>query len=179
MKHLKITFILFLLLGCQKNNEQQIVIGTWHKCLKDGSYVEYKITENYMLMLTTKSNKVFLFKNKISNNSLIVSEFKDGAQLFRNYDTLVIISKSKNKIILRSNYYPFEKNELNKAEFKIEEIDSSSLHFWKTKTFREFSKRAQIKNCPDIRNAKEKALDTIKFNQEEIEEIPIIKMIEN
>ncbi len=172
MRYLKIIFVLFLVLGCQKTNEKHIAIGTWYKCLKDGGFIEYKITDNYLLMLTTNSEEILLFKNKVTDKTLILSEFQNGTQILMDNDTLVTISKSKNKIVLRSTY-TFEKYEFNRAEFKIDEIDSANLELWKTKTLTEFKKRAKIKNCPDIRIESEKSLDTLEFDMELEEEIPI------
>lgn len=164
--------MLFIVLGCEKTNEKHIAIGTWYKCLKDGGYVEYKITDSYIMTLTTKSEEILLFRNKIYDNKLIISELKDGAQLLLDNDTLVTFSKSKNRIVLKSTYL-FDKYEFNRAEFKIDEIDSTNLEFWKTKAISEFKKRSEIKNCRDIRNESEKVLDTLKFDMELEEEIPI------
>lgn len=166
-----------MVLSCKKNNEKYIAIGTWYKCLGDGGYVEYKITEKYIIMLTTKSDEISLFRNKITHNKLIISEFKNGTRLLMNNDTLVTISKSKNRIVLKSTYL-YDKYEFNRAEFKIDEIDSANLEFWKIKTISEFKKRAEIKNCPDIRPESEKALDSLKFNMEELEEEIPIEIIE-
>ncbi len=172
MRYLKIIFVLFLVFSCQKTNEKHIAIGTWNKCLNDGSYFEYKITDEYIMVLTTKSEEITLFRNKILDKTLIISEFKDGAELLINNDTLVTISKSKDKVVLKSTY-TFDKYEFNKAEFKINEIDSINLESWKNKMLSEFKKRAEFRNCPDLRTDNEKALDTLELDMEIEEEIPI------
>src|SRR5690606_35933354 len=142
---------------------------------QDGSYFEYKITDEYVMVLTDKG--IRLFQNNILNKTLVVSEFKDGTELLINNDTLVTISKSKDKVVLRSTY-TFDKYEFNKAEFKIDEIDSINLESWKNKTLSEFRKRAELRNCPDLRTDDEKELDApLEFDMEIEEEIPI-KIIE-
>jgi hypothetical protein len=177
MKYLKILFVFFLLLGCQKSTNEHIAIGTWNRCNKDGSYWEYKITDQYMLMLTTSSNEIWLFKNKVIDSSLVLSKFKNGLGLLINNDTLVTVKQSKNKVVLKSTY-TWDNIELNKAEFDFEKIDSSNLESWKNKTLMEFKKRAESVNCPDLRTESEKIVPPLDLDDLDEEEIPIIE-IEN
>ena len=177
MKYLKTIFVLFLLFSCQKTIQKHIAIGTWYSCNKDGSYTEYKITDQYMLILNTGSDKIAIFKNRILNSNLILSEFKNGLGLIPNNDTLVTKEQLKDKIILKSTY-TWQEIELNKAKFHIEKIDSTNLETWRNKTLSEFKKRAESVNCPDLRTESEKEIPTIYIKDIEEEAIPISE-IEN
>tara|TARA_R110002124_G_scaffold107405_2_gene259795 strand:- start:11081 stop:11578 length:498 start_codon:yes stop_codon:yes gene_type:complete len=163
MRYLKIICVIFLVLGCQKANKKHIAIGTWNKCHKDGSYSEYKITDKYVINLTTGSDEVWLFQNKIADSTLILSKFKNGLGLLINNDTLVTISQSKSKIVLKSTYN-WDKLELNKAEFDYDVIDSTNLKLWKSKTLSEFKKRAKLASCPDLRTEEEKVIPTLNLD---------------
>jgi len=177
MRYLKIIFVLFIVFSCQKTNEKHSAIGTWNKCLKDGSYFEYKITDAYIMVLTTKSEVIIFFRNKLTDKGLIMSEFENGADLLINNDTLITVSESENKVVLKSTY-TYETYEFNKAEFKIDKIDSLNLKSWKSKTLSEFKKRTELANCPDLRTEEEKVIPTLELDDIEEEEIPIIE-IEN
>ncbi|MFD0836709.1 hypothetical protein ACFQ0I_13100 [Mariniflexile aquimaris] len=174
MKYLKIIFALFLLIyltSCQNK-----IIGTYYKCHKDGSYYEYKITDQYTIMLSNKSDIVWIHKVKQIDNGIIVSDFDSSAnRLMINNDTLIVLSKTKDKIILKSSY-TWDKMELNKADFDFDEIDSTNLDSWKNKTISEFKKRAELINCPDLRTKKEKNTPTIDLDDFEEEEIPITEV---
>ncbi|TYB70627.1 hypothetical protein [Bizionia algoritergicola] len=174
MRYLKIIFVLFFVFGCQKQNKTHIAIGTWNKCLKDGSYFEYKITDEYIMVLTTKSEEIILFRNKVTDKGLIMSEFKNGASLIINNDTLITVSESENKVILKSTY-TYDTYEFNKAEFKIDKIDSLNLESWKNKTVSEFKKRAELASCLDLRTEEEKIIPTLNMDDLEEEEIQIIE----
>jgi len=175
MKYIRIIFISFLVLSCQKTSKKHIAIGTWNNCYKDGTYVEYKITDEYLLILTTKSDEILLFKNKIADSTLILSKFKNGLGLPINNDTLVTISQSKNKIVLKSTY-SWNEIELNKAEFDYDAIDSTNSKLWKNKTLSEFKKRAELASCPDSRTEKEKIIPTLNVDDTEEKEIPITQI---
>tara|TARA_B100001063_G_scaffold247263_1_gene291887 strand:+ start:5017 stop:5619 length:603 start_codon:yes stop_codon:yes gene_type:complete len=160
---------------------KHLALGTWSKCHKDGSYVEHKITEQYMLILTTKRpDEIIIFGNKVLDENLISYQLKNGTKILTDNDTLVTIEHSSNKIVLMSTW-GFNKYELNKAEFDYEEIDSTNLKLWKKKTLTEFHKRAESKKCPDLRTVKEKAeveKVTPELKLEELEDIRI-ENIEN
>jgi hypothetical protein len=177
MKNLTILFLVFLLFTCQKPIKKHVALGTWNRCDEDGSYTEYKITDQYMLILTTKSEDIVMFKNEVFNESLILSEYNNGINLLVNNDTLVTIEKSKNKIILKSTY-TYDNTLLNRSEFDIDQIDSTNLRSWKTKTLEQFKKRAESINCPDLRTEKEKITPELNLEDLEEEEIPI-EVIEN
>lgn len=174
MNYLKGICILFLLSGCQVFVNEHPAIGTWSRCNRDGSYWEYKITDQYMLMTRTLSNEVLLFKTKVVDTSLLLSEFKNGPGLMYRNDTLVTIEQSENKIVLKSTY-TWETLELNKADFDIESIDSLHLEAWKSKTLADFKKRAALMDCPDIRTEEEKVLPILETDDSD-EEIEIIEI---
>lgn len=161
-----------MILGCQKPDNEHVAIGTWNYCHKDGGYSEYKITNDYMLFMTSKSDEVWLYKNKILDGTLILSEFKNGLGLLINNDTLVTIEQSKNKVVLKSTY-TWDNIELNKAEFDFDVIDSTNLDLWKNKTLSAFKKRAELVSCPDLRTEEEKIIPTLELDDFEEEEIPI------
>ncbi|AXP81923.1 hypothetical protein CJ739_2858 [Mariniflexile rhizosphaerae] len=171
MKYLKIIFAFFLLIfqtSCQKE-----IVGTWYKCNKDGSYYEYKITDQYTIMLSSKSDIIWIHKVKQIDNGIILSDFDSSVnRLMINNDTLIVLSKTKDRIVLKSSY-TWDKMELNKAEFDFDKIDSTNLDSWKKKTISEFKKRAELKNCPDLRTEEEKNIPTINLDDFEEEEITI------
>jgi hypothetical protein len=176
MKYLKYLFIFFLVLGCQKTNEKHVAIGTWNRCNKDGSYIEYKITEQYMLILTSnRPNEVIIFGNKVLDDNLISYQLKNGTKILQDNDTLVTVKKSSDKVILMSTW-GYDKYELNKAEFDYDKIDSTNLEKWKSQTLTEFKKRAESINCPDLRTEEEKIVPVLNLDELEIEEIPIIEI---
>ena len=182
MKILKIIFVLFLFLGCQKTIKEHLAIGTWTKCFKNGSYSEYKIKDGYMLMLTSGNgpDAIWIFKNKILDSIMIVSNFKNGNTGLPYNDTLRTLSYSKHKIIFTSNGSR-DNFELSKANFVIEDIDSTNFELWKSKTLSEFKIRYEIVNCPDLRTEDEKIIpDLGSFDYEEvIEDIPLEDIILN
>ncbi|GAA4977494.1 hypothetical protein [Algibacter aquimarinus] len=181
MKYLLNIFLIFLFFGCQKSIEKHVAIGTWNRCNKDGSYIEYKITDQYMMILvTSRPDEIIIFGNKILGDNLISYQLKNGTKILTDNDTLVTIEHSSNKVVLMSTW-GFDKYELNKAEFDYEEIDSANLKLWKKKTLMEFHKRAESKQCTDLRTAEEKAEDekvTPELKLEELEDIRI-ENIEN
>ena len=70
MKNITILLSIIFLFGNQKPTQESIAIGTWYRCNKDGSYWEYEIKPNYMLMMTTKADIIWIFKNDIVNKTI-------------------------------------------------------------------------------------------------------------
>ena len=174
MKYLQYLLILFVVLSCKPNSEKHVALGTWNRCNKDGSYIEYKITEQYMLILTShRPNEIIIFGNKVLDDKLISYQLKNGTKILQDNDTLVTLKKSSEKVILMSTW-GYDKYELNKAEFDYDKIDSLNLESWKKKTLSEFKKRAEIKSCPDLRTEDEKKIPTLDLDNLEEEEIEII-----
>ena len=127
-------------------------------------------------MLSNKSDIVWIHKVKQIDNGIIVSDFDSSVnRLMTNNDTLIVLSKTKDKIILKSSY-TWDEMELNKADFDFDEIDSTNLDSWKNKTISEFKKRAELINCPDLRTKEEKNIPTIDLDDFEEEEIPITEV---
>jgi hypothetical protein len=123
--------------------------------LNDGRYAEFKITHDYTIFLTSESDLIALISSKIENNTIIFKEGINTSILFEN-DTLVLSFKSTNKIVLKSNLnYTLE---LNRNENNIENIDSLNLNNWEKETILKFKKRAEIRNCPDLRTEEEKII---------------------
>lgn len=158
---------MFLLI-CQTSCQEKIV-GTWYKCNKDGSYNEYKITDHYLIMVSSKSDFVWIHRVKQIDNGIILSDFDSSVnRLMTNNDTLIILSKTKSKTILKSSL-TWDKLELKKANFDFDKIDSTNLDSWKNKTISEFKKRAELINCPDLRTDEEKNIPTIDLDDFEEE----------
>ena len=163
MRNLKIILLFFVLASCQIPNKEHLAIGTWNRCDKNGIYSEYKITENYLMNISTNSDDIWFYKINIFNNNLIVSEFENGQGLLINNDTLITTLHSKEKLTLKSTY-TYEALELNKVEIDFEEIDSTNLKAWKNKTLSEFKKRAFLSKCVDLRTENEKRIPIININ---------------
>ena len=171
MRYLIILLSSILILSCKKNDNSDLLIGTWNKCNKSGDYFEWKIDKNKVLMFGIINDDIAIFKNRITNNSMIIKGL--NIDLPNNIDTLVLISRAKNKITLQSNYNK-QIIELRKIENMINEIDSIDFDKWKTKNILSFQKRADLFGCPEQRAEKEKATNDLGKIQifEEIE-IPI------
>lgn len=158
------------------NTKKHVALGTWNRCNKDGSYIEYKITDQYMLILTTtRPDEVIIFGNKVLDDNLISYQLKNGTKILTDNDTLVTAKQSPNKVVLMSTW-GFDKYELNKAEFDFDKIDSTNLEQWKNKSLAEFKKRAKSANCPDLRTEEEKIVPTLNLDNLDEEEIPIIEI---
>ena len=171
MKYLNCICILFLLSGCHNSHP---AIGTWSKCNKDGSYWEYKITDQSILILNTFNDEVWHYKVQIVDTSLLLSKFQNGPSLMFNNDTLVTIKQTEGKIVLKSTY-TWDTYEFNKREFDFEPIDSTHLETWKAKVISDFKKRAELMSCPDLRTEEEKIIPLLELDDSE-EEIPIIEL---
>ena len=135
MKTLFIVIIPILFLSCLKPLKEHPAIGNWYKCDRDGSYSEFKITKDYYLWMNSSSDDINIFRNKVIDCVLVISELKNGFELLKNNDTLLTLSHSNDKIILKSNSYTTSKVEIIKANFEIEAIDSTNLDSWKKKSF--------------------------------------------
>jgi hypothetical protein len=171
MRYLKSICVLFLFTGCQTFVSEHPAIGTWGTCHKDGSYWEYKITDQSLLMVNTLSDQVWFFKLQVVDTNLVLSKFRNGPGLLINNDTLVTIEQSKNSVILKSTY-SWDTAELNKKEFDFDPIDSLNFEGWKSKVLTDFKKRAALVDCPDIRTEEEKIIPFLKSYDSE-EEIQI------
>jgi len=169
MKHIIIIFVFILTLSCQKK-EINIFYGTWNKCHRNGEYTEWKIEQNRVFILGVLKDDIAVFESKIDNNSLIIKGL--NVSLPNEIDTLVLISKSKKKIILEGGFGN-QIIELNKIENGIDEIDSTNLVNSKNQVILKFQERAELKNCPDLRMESEKIIDTLILEPIEEIEIPI------
>lgn len=174
MKYLKHLFILFLVLGCQKTKNKHVAIGTWNRCNNDGSYIEYKITDKYMLIFTTnRPDVIIIFGNKVLDDKIISYQLKNGTKILTDNDTLVTVKKSSEKVVLMSTW-GLDTFELNQAEFNFDKIDSTNLEQWKNKALAEFKKRAESIACPDLRTDEESSeIQTLDFDDSLEEEIKI------
>jgi hypothetical protein len=72
MKFLKL-ILLFLLLGCQPAENDDLFNSTWKNCSKEGIYSEIKFTDKYMLILKTDFNEILLFRSNKQNSQIILS----------------------------------------------------------------------------------------------------------
>ena len=172
MKHLIQLLILLLVYGCQKPQTKHMALGTWNKCHHDGEYSEYKITNDYFMLLTTRSEHIFIFRNQLTDKGIILSEFKNGDHLLINNDTLITVSQSDSKVVLKSTY-TYDNYEFYKTEFKIDAIDSLDIESWETKILAEFKKRAKAMACSDLRTDEEKTSPIINLDDLKEEDLKI------
>ncbi|MDC8004098.1 hypothetical protein POV27_08535 [Aureisphaera galaxeae] len=161
---------LFLLTGvssCQKKSLE----GTWNRCNRDGSYVEYIITNEYFVMLLSKSDNIGFFKKQDIEKGMIISDHTKLTEvaLIGNPDTLWVYSYSKNQVILRSRING--EIELNKASFTYATIDTLDFAVWKSKIISEFQKRTLFMNCQDIRTESEKEVEVLDVTDDKEEEL--------
>ena len=164
MKILKSLLILILFIGCQNTFKSHEALGTWNYCTKDGNYEEYVITNEFLLIMSTARKKFFLFRNEIIDSSLVISTIPGEINLPMPTDTLVVVEKSADKVVLSSHFYSPPQRQLNKIDFDFAPIDWNSLKSWKGKIQSEFKKRAKLKKCPDLRSDEEKIIPELKMN---------------
>lgn len=176
MKNITILLSIILFFVGRKPTQESIAIGTWYRCNKDGSYWEYEIKPNYMLMMTTKADMVWIFKNEIVNKTIILSSYENGPTTTIANQPLIPKAINKDKILLK-HLYSGKEIELNRAKFEYEPIDSINLESWKHKTLTEFKKRAKQRNCKDVRIKSEKEIQPINLDSLLTEEPPIIIQI--
>ena len=125
-----------------------------------------------MLMLTTEyEDGIGLYTNKIENNSLIITGI--NVSMVYDADTLSIIPKSENVILLKNRFAEFE---LRKLDVEIDRVDSINLEFRKTKILREFQERVELSKCPDLRSEEEKnrviEMGVLEDNFDDLVDIP-------
>ncbi|WP_127139151.1 hypothetical protein [Flagellimonas oceanensis] len=166
--------ILILLVGCQETSQSQEALGTWNYCTRDGNYEEWIITRDFLLIMSTKPKKFFLFQNEIKDGSLVISTIKGEINLPMPKDTLIILVESKKKMILKS-VFESEPLQLNRVEYDFEPVDWENLEYWKSKVHSEFEKRAALEKCPDLRSDEEKIIPEIILDSRNIlgEEVPM------
>ena len=155
------------------SNKQNLAIGTWINCSKDGSYREYKITKDYFLFINSNVGHIWVYKCKILDNAIVISDLDSKFPPLINPDTFKIKSLNDQKILLRSTYTG-DRFELQKAKFEIEPIDFSNLKNWKKKIQAQFKKREELKNCKDLRTKSEKEIHTVNMDSLKTEKIQII-----
>lgn len=173
-KIITIFILTAIILSCQNNSDKNNLYGSYSSCGEDGVYGELKITDKYTLKLTSKSDEIAFFRSKVVDSHLIISLFEQ----IQHNDTLTIIEQSKDKIVLKSANN-WEEYEFRKVGFKIDEIDSTNLESWKKKTLSDFKKRAESKNCPDLRTDEEKVDSVLRLDDTLDEELIIIRTDEN
>ena len=120
-------------------------------------------------MLGVLKNEPVIFISNIEENKIILSEYKNGISLPNETDILTILSGTKNRISLKSE---FSKSimSLERINSNIVEVDSLNLEKWKQNTLKEFNNRAKSENCPDLRTEEEKIihnLGIVEFPDEE------------
>ena len=157
---------------------EHVALGTWKKCNENGSYSEYKITDQYFLIIHSDSDKTFdritLFKNEIHDSIMILSGFDGGIDYPFN-DTLFSRKISDSKIAIASRYNPrIILSKVNSTE-PISPIDSTNIELWKEKTLTNFEKRAELENCPILETVKENETILLDIEEIELEEVETIK----
>jgi len=172
--------ILILIVGCQGTSQPNEALGTWNYCTRDGNYEEWIITRDFLLIISTKPKKFFLFQNEINDSSLVISTIKGEINLPMPKDTLITLVESKEKLILKS-FFESEPLQLNRVEYDFEPIDWKNLESWKKKIHSEFKKRAVLVKCPDLRSDEEKNIPKIILDSRNIlgEEVPMTPIQKN
>lgn len=152
MKIISVLILFLLFQKCQQKKEPNPAIGSWSNCLRDGGYREFRIDPDFMVMLTTEyEDGIGLYTNKIENNSLIITGI--NVSMLYGADTLLIIPKSENSILLKNR---FAELELTKLNIEIGRVDSMNLESRKNEILRKFQERVELSKCPDLRTEEEK-----------------------
>jgi hypothetical protein len=165
MRYLIILLTFILILSCKKNDNSELLIGTWTKCNESGQYFEWKIDKNNILILGLLKDDIAIFENTILDNSLIMKGV--NCELPNEVDTLVFVDKSKNKIILKTSWNN-QIIELTRIENSIEKIDSTDIENWTKQTIFKFKERGEHFNCPDLRTEKEKMIPSLEIDIDSI-----------
>ncbi len=170
MRYLIILLSSILILSCTKNDNSELLIGTWKIDNNPENYSELKIEKDYILKLIYSENNIEIIKNKnrIENNLLII----DNQEYEPKIDTFSLINYSKDKITLNRKFLN-QNYKLSKIEKNITEIDSNDLENWKEKTIKEFKKRAKLYFKENNISEKKQRIDTIQIELPNIEEIEI------
>ncbi|SNR34812.1 hypothetical protein [Lutibacter flavus] len=170
MRYLIILLSSILILSCTKNDNSELLIGTWKIDNNPENYSELKIEKDYILKLIYCENNIEIIKNKnrIENNLLII----DNQEYEPKIDTFSLINYSKDKITLNRKFLN-QNYKLSKIENNITEIDSNDLENWKEKTIKEFKKRAKLYFKENNISEKKQRIDTIQIELPNIEEIEI------
>lgn len=147
------------------------MVGNWSMCTKNGDYIEYKISKKHMIVLMNNIDKPIIFKTNISKNEIHLTEYKNGDEYLLNNDKFILVSKGKNKIILKSVKLNKEYI-LEKADFSYEKIDSTNLDSWNLKIMNKFKKRTKSKNCQSISGKTDNQIDTLNIKMLEEGDLP-------
>ncbi|MBO6880184.1 hypothetical protein [Winogradskyella sp.] len=169
------TFVI-LLFGCQEQAKEHIAIGSWYICFENGNYQEYKFTENHLL-IWRENNDISIYKNKVIDSTLIISNHSTPYTLPVNNDTLITIAKTKESITLRSTT-SWEIYKFKKLGVDLLDVDSLNLKNWQKLTLKDYNKRLTI-NCLDTRPEEEKIIDKLDMSDIELEDIEIIEIDSN
>ena len=156
------TIIILFNIGCETSVDNRI-IGNWNKCNQSGNYVEFEITENQLIILNSATDKILVFKNQISGNKMIISEYKNGTSLMINPDTIYFKFLNQNRVEF-NNGFTIDNVEMKRSQVTLENIDSTNVEFWKNKTLNKFNKRAQDIDCKDLRTDDEKEILELKLD---------------
>ena len=157
MKPPLLFFVLLVIVSCGKNEKEHKVVGNWRNCQPDGEYVEFKITEEYTYCFTSgHMPKAWLYKNEIRGDTLIST----GINIYtiKEWETLLITIQSQDSIILRNE---FSDMHLVRLKEEIPDVDSANLKKWEAQFAKDFGRRLQQVDCPDLRTEKEKNSDPI------------------
>ena len=165
MKYFYLLLTSILILSCQKNDNSDLLIGTWTKCNESGEYFEWKIDKNNILILGLIKDDIAIFENTLRDNSLIMKGI--NCELPNEIDTLVLISKSKNKITLKTSWIN-QIIELTRIENNIGKIDSTDIENWTKQTIFKFKERGEHFNCPDLRTKKDKMIPSLEIDLDSI-----------
>jgi hypothetical protein len=150
------TIIIFFIVGCETSFDNRI-IGNWNKCNQGGSYLEFEITEKKLIVLSSAADEILVFKNQLSENKMIISEFKNGISLMINPDTIYFNFLNQNRIEFNSGF-TIDNVEMKRTQVTLENIDSTNIESWKNKTINKFNKRAEDIDCKDLRTDDEKEI---------------------
>lgn len=151
--------ILLFLSSCSTKHESEIM-GSWCQCLHDGTYKEFKISEDYIT--TSVSNfinndwddGISFYKCRIADSLLIITA-GINVDLLRTPEIIGFKSLSSDRMLIASHG---ESSELTRLEYEIPPIDSTKFELWQKDYLNAFLERANQANCPDLRTDEEKYL---------------------
>ena len=145
MRKILFSIILTTIFACEKA-DQNLIEGTYFLCQKNGSYREFLFLENYLLMLDSEFDEIWIYNIKYKDSTFYIDK-PSNSEAILTFDKKFSFKKLNNKKIILKNLITEQIIELNKAESNLRKIDSLNFKYWRESTIKDFKIRAKNKKC--------------------------------